>query len=148
MSISTSEAAAHAGVNLTFAHGDRDLVGADPAGEPPRSDAGSVPRELRGRAVGIPDDDLGSRAVGGDHFEHSVRADPKVVVAYSAHELGLQRCADLLPLDEEIVVSEAVPFREAQSADSVTKRSEPQAERTAASISAAVSGNEDSAETA
>src|SRR6185436_9269944 len=49
----------------------------------------------------------------------------EVVVAHSAHELGPQGCTDLLPLDEQVVLSKAVPFREPQGGDSVTKRSEP-----------------------
>ena len=59
----------------------------------------------------------------GDHLEDAVRADPEVVVAEPADEIRRERRADLVPLDEQIVVAEPVPFREPQSADSVTKRS-------------------------
>ena len=52
------EAAAHAGVDLALADGDRDLVGAGTAGEPASGDPRPVARELRGRAVRVPDDDL------------------------------------------------------------------------------------------
>ena len=106
------EPVAHPRDDLAWADSDHDLVGAAPAREPAGGDTGAVPGELGRRAVGVPDDDLGARALGGEHLENAVGADSHVVVAEPADERRLQREADLSPLDEQVVVGEPVPLRE------------------------------------
>ena len=83
-----------------------------PLDEPCSCDPAAVARELRHRAVGVPDHDLGLGAVGRDDLEHAVRADAVPDVAEPAGELGVERPAELVPLDEQVAVTERVPLRE------------------------------------
>jgi hypothetical protein len=113
---------AHLGLDLlAVAHRRHDL--ARPDFDPdaietvsPRQPAGGDPRpvsgQLRGRAVGIPDDDLRRVTVRRQHFDDAVRADAEVVVADLLHALGRQRQGKLSPLDQQVVVAEPVPLRE------------------------------------
>src|SRR3954453_11011038 len=105
-------AAAHRRRHLPRPYDDSHLVAAAAAREPACRDTRPVPGELRRGAVGVPDHDLGAVTVGGDDLEDAVGADAEVVVADPAHALLGQRRRQIGPLQEQVVVAEAVPFRE------------------------------------
>jgi len=91
---------------------DPDCILAAPAREPACGDARSVSRQLGGRAIRVPDHDLGLGAVRGDDLEDPVRADAEVVVADAPDVIGRQGDGQLCPLNEQVVVAETVPFRQ------------------------------------
>ena len=74
-------AVAHRGDDLARPDGDPHLAGAATTGEPARRDPRSVAGELGGRAVRVPDHDLGAIAVRSRHLDDAVGADAEVVVA-------------------------------------------------------------------
>ena len=122
MSISTSRPPRIARVHLTLADGDRDLAGARSPGKPAGGDPRPVARELGGRAVRVPDDDLGARPLGGERPRGSRPSRCRSGSRRAGARGRFERSAELLPLYEQVVVAEPVPFRESQGADSVTKR--------------------------
>ena len=97
-----------------LARADRDAHGAcaASAGKPASRDSRPVARELGGRAVGVPDDDLGGIAVRRRDLDDAVGADAEVVVADPLHPFGRQREGKLSPLDQQVIVAEPVPLRE------------------------------------
>ena len=110
------EPAPHAGDDLAGADGNRDLAGARASGQPAGGDARAVAGELGRRAVRVPDDDLGARTFDGQDFQDAVRADSQVIVAEAPYERRPERGADVSPLEEQVVVAEAVPLRESHLA--------------------------------
>ena len=70
---------------------DRDALRTRPAREPGGNDANAVAGELGGRAVGVPDANLGSCPVAGRDLQEPVRPDAVVVVAELPDAVRCQR---------------------------------------------------------
>jgi hypothetical protein len=117
------EAVEHPGDHLpvTDPHTHVPLAGA--CCEPAGGDSRSVPGELGRRAVGVPDDDIGRRALDGHDLEDPVRPDATVVVAEPPHRGRVEGTLEVRPLEEQVVVPEPVPVRESH------RRSPPAADR-------------------
>ena len=67
---------------------DRHLRRPRRGAQPGRRDPAPVAGELRDRAVGVPDHDLGLRSVRADHLDDAVRADAVADVAEPPRQLG------------------------------------------------------------
>ena len=94
---------------------DRHLWRRRPGAQPGRRDPAPVAGELRDRAVGVPDHDLGLRSVRGDHLDDAVRADAVADVAEPPGQLGRHPL-----LDDEVAVTERVPLPESHVSNSST----------------------------
>ena len=100
------------GVEVARPDRDRDALGTRLAREPGCNDANAVAGELGGRAVGVPDTNLGSCPVDGRDLQEPVRPDAVVVVAELPDAVRCQRLGELSLLDQQVVVAERLPLRQ------------------------------------
>jgi hypothetical protein len=103
---------AHVALDLEPADAQCHLPGTGLPREPCGDDPCSVSGQLRCRAVGIPDQQLGPRTVDRHDFEQPVGADAVVVVTQTPHTVRCQWVGKLSPLDQQVIVAERLPLRQ------------------------------------
>ena len=102
-------AADHPRADDTRADADSDVGRSRPLREPARRDPRPVAGQFGGRAIGVPDHDLGLVAARRDDLEDAVRG---ATGAELTHAFRVERLVEVSSLDEPVDVSERVPLRE------------------------------------
>ncbi len=105
--------AEHAGTAEAGVGVDRERVASEPLGGPGDGDAGAVARDLGDGAVEVPDAHRDVGVSRRPELEHAVGAEPGRRVAEDAGAGGVQRERECVPLDEQEVIAERRPLREA-----------------------------------